>query len=84
MLQNKNFNSTEEAEYALLEDNYQEKNLDYLYESRRAIEDCIAECIKTRSLEHSLKHLAGFWREQYVIEEIIKRKESEEKPRVIN
>jgi len=76
----KNFSSTEEAEYAILDDRYQDKSLDCLYESRRIVEECIEECIKKLSLEH----LAGFWKEQYVLKELIKRKEDQEKPRVIN
>jgi len=82
----KQFNSVEEAEYAILDGRYQDKSLDYLYESRRVVEECIEECIKkVKCMEKlSLEHLAGFWREQYVLNELIKRREDQEKPRVIN
>lgn len=67
----KKLDSVEGVEYARLYNFYKEQNLNHLYEERRATEETIDECIKTKNYDY----ISGFWKEYYVLNEIINRKE---------
>lgn len=67
----KRADGVERQEYACIFDVYVEKPIEFLYENRRNTEECIEEAMRTKSYSR----LSNYWKEKYVLDEMIKARE---------
>ena len=76
----KSKNMLAEGDYAVILDAYRTQPIYYLLENRKLVQRCISKCVKTNKLEN----LSNFWKQEAVLNYLIKELGDKEKRLPVN